>query len=70
MTEAITKEEDEFKAMHIFPIERRAKSCIPLSCVWNTPILFESDMKDANIWLMHPTRTYLKFVKEHASNDF
>jgi len=35
-----------------------------------TRIMYEEDMRDAHIWLQHPTKTYLKFVKDHASNDF
>ena len=70
MMQAITKEHDEFKAQHIFPIERRARSCMQYSNAYNQKILSEPDMRDAHIWFQHPTRTYLKFVEEYASNDF
>ena len=33
-------------------------------------ILNEVDMYDAHIPFLHPTMSYLRFVRDHASNDF
>lgn len=70
MSEGIKKEEDAFCAQHIFPIERKTRSCMRFSNLYKDTILNEPEMKDAHIWFQHPTRRYLKFVKDHASNDF
>ena len=67
----IKKEEEDFKADHIFPIVRRQRSCFNLKGKYQRcTILAESGMYDAHKFFLHPTNTYKKFVKEHASNDF
>ena len=37
---------------------------------YKTTILKEFDMEDAHIPFLHPTMSYLRFVRDHASNDF
>ena len=50
MQASIKKEEDDFKAEHIFPIERRTKSCFNFEHKYKEKILSEPDMRDAHLW--------------------
>ena len=70
MMKAIVAEQEEFKAKHVFPIERRTKSCMGYHHKYQTPIMYEPDMMDAHIHFIHPTNKYRKFVKDHAANGF
>ena len=71
MQAQIKKEEDDFKALHVFPIVRRAYSCFELHGKYQRhKILAEPDMRDAHIPFMHPTNKYKKWVRDHASKDF
>lgn len=50
MQQAINKEHEDFKAQHIFPIERRSHSCMQYSNAYCQKIFSEPDMADAHIW--------------------
>ena len=67
----IQEEEEEFRAKHVFPIPRRALSSIDLHSKYtDCKILQEPDSADAFVMYMHPTKSYQKFVQEHAADDF
>ena len=64
MHQKIEIEEAEFKAQHVFPIERRAYSCFNLRGQYQKHrILEDPDTEDIHIPFMHPTNKYKRFVR-------
>lgn len=71
LRQKIKDAEKAFLANHVFPKRRRAVSCRQLTGKYSKyTILDEREDRDTHMVFTHPTHKYLKFVKEHASNDF
>ena len=68
--EQIKKEEEDFKANHVFPIPQRSISCLPFHGKYSQTILMDADMRDAHLFFLHPSNKYKKWVQTHAANDF
>lgn len=72
MREKLTQEEEEFKTKHIFKQYKRSHSMSKpfTSSYTKRTILKEPENDEGFFWAFdHPTKSYKKFVREHALND-